>query len=340
MLRIFRRLAAAKAARPRLTWHGVTTLRNDKTGRDEFYFRDQDVIRLEVRIPGDHRIRGGTADFVVTGRNRRGNLTPPLRVKTVCGVPLSGDGTHAELAWNLADRAQLERWAFATIRVRVRLRDREGRRRAGTSWSPPVRHSTRVAGFYGFGPTGELFSNAEIRRLARAVGGVPVRRRAPAALRRLARQVPPSGAGPALRLFGYSLGGEAAVKLAHLLARRGAPVELLVAIDPVVLSGAPLRVPANVRRAASWFQRNGGRLFFLVGRAGRGVPLAAADPAVTRVENLEFSRLPSGLPAMHEDMPFVVSDRLRSVLATEFGTKDEISDPGTGPALAVVAVEP
>jgi hypothetical protein len=113
-----------------------------------------------------------------------------------------------------------------------------------------------------------------------------------------------------MRLFGYSLGGHAAVELARLLGQRGVGVDLLIAIDPVVLSGAPLVIPLNVRRAVSWYQRNGGRLFFLRGRTGCGVPITAEDPAATLVENSDLSRLPSGLPTMHEDMPFLVSRRL------------------------------
>ncbi len=317
----FKRRATAKTRplRVRLRWRDAeVSVHRGVGGEEEFYLRDGAIVRLQAQLDAGCRLPGGTVDFVITARHPRGNLTPALPVAQITGVPLSGDGAHAEISWGLRDRATLERWAFSTFRFAVRVRDRAGRRvlqMRPLPTSPPLRHYASVAGLYGFGPTGEVFSNAEIRRLARASGGVPLRRRAAAALRRLARQVPPGE--PGVRLFGYSLGGQAAVELARLLGERGVAVALLLAIDPVVLSGEPLVVPANVRRAVSWFQRNGGRLFFLRGRAGRGVPVAAADPEMTQVENLDVSRLPSGLPTMHEDMPFLVSERLLAALGAE-----------------------
>lgn len=317
-----RRVAAARQPlRVRLGWRDVEVATHGRVVGDEgeFYLRDGAIVRLQAQLDAGCRLPGGTVDFLVTARNPRGNLTPVLPVAQIIGVPLSGDGAHAEIPWGLRDRAALERWAFSTFRFTVRVKDRAGRRVLAARplpSSPPLRHYASVAGLYGFGPTGEIFSNAEIRRLARLAGGVPLRRRAPAALRRLAAQMPP-GREPGVQLFGYSLGGHAAVELARLAGERGVAIELLIAIDPVVLSGKPLVVPTNVRRAVSWYQRNGGRLFFLRGRTGCGVPLAAADPMATQVENFDVSRLPSGLPTMHEDMPFLVSERLLAALGVE-----------------------
>jgi hypothetical protein len=315
----FQRRTTRRPGRVQLRWLGAETLAGEPRPGADFYFRDGAVVRLQVRLEAGGRLPGGLVDFVITARNPRGNLTPPLPVARIDGVPLSGDGTGAEIRWGLSDRKEWERWAFATFRFTVRLRDRSGRRvLVGPSpKSARLRHFATVAGLYGFGPTGEIFSNAEIRRLARAAGGVPVRRRAAAALRRLAAQVPVIPGDPGVSLFGYSLGGHAAVELARALGERGVVVAALFLIDPVVLSGVPLVIPANVRRAVSWFQSNGGRWFFLRGRAGRGVNISAENPRATVVENHEVSRLPSGLPTMHEDMPFLVADRLLAELGVE-----------------------
>ena len=326
---LFPRHATCRPGRVRLLWLDAERPAGESRESADFHFRDHAIVRLQVRLEAGGRVPGGVVDFVITARNPGGNLTPPLRVARINDVPLSGAGTCAAIRWGLHDRKTLERWAFSTFRFTVRLRDRFGRR-VSVRLSPKsarLRHFTTVAGLYGFGPTGEIFSNAEIRRLARAAAGVPVRRRAATALRRMAAQVPVIPGDPGVRLFGYSLGGRAAVDWARMLGERGVAVDCLLLIDPVVLSGFPLRIPANVRRAVSWFQRNGGRLFFLRGRAGRGVVISAENPEATVIENHEVSQLPSGLPTMHEDMPFLVADRLLAELGVERAGNSSGLDP-------------
>ena len=75
-------------------------------------------------------------------------------------------------------------------------------------------------------------------------------------------------------VYGQSLGGMAAVRLARLLEADGVAVELLVLIDSVGWQDD--LVPANVRRVANLYQDDG--------RVIRGEhPLRAADPAATRI---------------------------------------------------------
>jgi hypothetical protein len=66
---------------------------------------------------------------------------------------------------------------------------------------------------------------------------------------------PEERASARLILYGQSFGGAAVVKLARQLDKLGVPVLLEVQIDSVGRGDA--RIPPNVARAASLFQRNG-----------------------------------------------------------------------------------
>ena len=83
-----------------------------------------------------------------------------------------------------------------------------------------------------------------------------------------------------LILYGQSFGGAAVVKLARQLDKLGVPVLLTVQIDSVGRGDA--RIPPNVARAASLFQRNG---LLISGEA----PIVAEDPLKTTIlGNFEF----------------------------------------------------
>lgn len=83
-----------------------------------------------------------------------------------------------------------------------------------------------------------------------------------------------------LILYGQSFGGAAVVKLARQLYELQVPVLLTVQIDSVGRGDA--RIPPNVARAASLFQRNG---FLISGEA----PIVAEDPLKTAIlGNFEF----------------------------------------------------
>ncbi len=263
----------------------------------EASFKDREPVCACVDLP----VGWTAAEFAVFARHPRGTWT---RWRTVATLDWGSE-------WSLRDDGKFSRWAFADFRFETTISDGQQtlRLRSGIA-----RHYARTVGFYGFGPVGERWSNAEIRRMAREIGGVTVRPRDPVALRRLARCVPPGEQG--IRLFGYSLGGRAAVRLARWLERRGVGVELLVGIDPVDLAARVLTVPPNVRRAVSFYQRNGARIFLLPGPAGRGLAFEAAS-AQTTVENhrLETWRPTSRqTPVMHEDMPRAVREELTTLL--------------------------
>lgn len=75
-------------------------------------------------------------------------------------------------------------------------------------------------------------------------------------------------------LFGQSLGGRAALRLARTLNGLGVGVRLAAVVD--AYGRDPYTVPPNVRAAANWFQRD--HLFI------RGAPLLRAeDPGRTRI---------------------------------------------------------
>jgi pimeloyl-ACP methyl ester carboxylesterase len=75
-------------------------------------------------------------------------------------------------------------------------------------------------------------------------------------------------------LFGQSLGGRAALRLARTLEGWGVGVRLVAVVD--AYGKDPYTVPPNVRAAANWFQRD--HLFI------KGAPLLRAeDPARTRI---------------------------------------------------------
>jgi hypothetical protein len=83
-----------------------------------------------------------------------------------------------------------------------------------------------------------------------------------------------------LILYGQSFGGAAVVKLARQLDKLGVPVLLTVQIDSVGRGDG--RIPPNVARAASLFQRNG---VLISGEA----PIVAEDPLKTTIlGNFEF----------------------------------------------------
>ncbi len=276
------------------------------------FFRDRESVRACVNLP----VGWSGADLIVSARHPRGTWTRWCTVDTLDGV---GE-------WSLRDDELFCRWAFADFRFETTVSD--GRQTLRLR-SDIARHYARTVGFYGFGPVGERWSNAEVRRVARETGGAAVRPRDPVALRRLARCVPPGERG--MRLFGYSLGGRAAVRLARWLERRGVGVELLVGIDPVDLAARTLIVPPNVRRAVSFYQRNGARIFLLPGPAGRGLAFTAAG-AQTTVENhlLEMWRSASGqAPVMHEDMPRAAREELTALLLSERGYMHRFVDTNT-----------
>ena len=75
-------------------------------------------------------------------------------------------------------------------------------------------------------------------------------------------------------VFGQSLGGRAALRLAWTLNGWGVGVRLVAIVD--AYGKDPYRVPPNVQAAANWFQRD--HLFI------KGAPLLRAeDPARTRI---------------------------------------------------------
>ena len=277
------------------------------------FFKDRETVRLCVIPSGQwwQQSHAGTeGEFVIAARHPRGRWTPWRAVETIRGIVATAGGVLTA-EWKLGGWEQLDRWAFADFRFEAIIRDGTQTR---CLCSGVLRHHAGTVGFYGFGPVGERWSNAEVRRMAREVGGVAIRARGPWALRRLARQVPPGERG--MRLFGYSLGGRAAVRLSRWLHRRGIGVELLVGIDPVDLAARTLAVPPNVRRAVSFYQRNGARLPLLFGPAGRGLTFTAAGVETT-VENHCVDDLRTGAaqwPVTHEDMPLALKTDVESLL--------------------------
>ncbi|HKX00483.1 MAG TPA: hypothetical protein VJN43_22280 [Bryobacteraceae bacterium] len=85
---------------------------------------------------------------------------------------------------------------------------------------------------------------------------------------------PEERAGARIVLYGQSLGGGAAVKLARDLAALNIPVMLTVQVDSV--GHADGVIPANVHAAANLFQHDGPPIM------GRG-SIRAADPSRTRI---------------------------------------------------------
>jgi thioesterase domain-containing protein len=77
----------------------------------------------------------------------------------------------------------------------------------------------------------------------------------PKALIEMAIAIEPEDVFGPFDLYGQSFGGAAVVKLARQLDKLGVPVLLTVQIDSVGRGDA--RIPPNVARAASLFQRNG-----------------------------------------------------------------------------------
>ena len=86
--------------------------------------------------------------------------------------------------------------------------------------------------------------------------------------------------GP-LVLAGHSMGGDDQIRVAQLLARDNIAVDLLILIDP----NAPPVVPANVKRCVNFYKSQPGRDAVPI---FRGVPVRVADPARTRVANIDL----------------------------------------------------
>lgn len=85
--------------------------------------------------------------------------------------------------------------------------------------------------------------------------------------------------GPII-LVGHSLGANEQIKVADELAIEHIPVTLLITVD----AGLPLKIPDNVHQVLNLYQPTIDPVF-------KGVPLQAADPKLTYVENLNVSTI-------------------------------------------------
>ena len=85
--------------------------------------------------------------------------------------------------------------------------------------------------------------------------------------------------GPII-LVGHSLGANEQIKVADELAMAHIPVTLLITVD----AGLPLKIPDNVEEVLNLYQPTIDPVF-------KGVPLTAADPKATSVENLNVSTI-------------------------------------------------
>ena len=293
-------LLETAAQPPRALWASAGA--GDGSWQPRAFFKDRETVRLCVILsdPSWGRSHAGTeAEFVISARHPRGRWIPWRTVEKLPKIAVNAEDVLM-VEWRLKDWEWLNRWAFADFRFEAIIRHGAETRRV---CSGVLRHHASTVGFYGFGPVGERWSNAGVRRMAREIGGVAIKARGAWALQRLARQVPTEERGT--RLYGYSLGGRAAVRLARWLHRRGIVVELLVGIDPVDLAAGTLILPPNVRRAVSFYQRHGARLPLLFGPAGRGLTFTAAGPETTvENRNVDDRRIGAGnWPVTHEDMP-------------------------------------
>ena len=88
------------------------------------------------------------------------------------------------------------------------------------------------------------------------------------------RLEPEEAAQGSVIIYGQSLGGRAALRLARKLNRWGVPVPLLIAVDS--FGRDSYEVPPNVRRAANYYQREH---LYIKGAE----ELRAADPAKTQI---------------------------------------------------------
>jgi hypothetical protein len=86
--------------------------------------------------------------------------------------------------------------------------------------------------------------------------------------------------GP-LVLGGHSMGADDQIRVAQELHRSGVAVDLLLLIDP----NAPPVIPPNVKRCVNFYKSQPGRDALPI---FRGVRVRAADPARTRVENIDL----------------------------------------------------
>ncbi|QSR85101.1 hypothetical protein [Methylacidimicrobium sp. B4] len=154
--------------------------------------------------------------------------------------------------------------------------------------------------FHGVGPAGPGWANFLLVEAARRAGATVfppgVGWILPLFFSRLSRKP------EAVFLFGYSRGGVSAVRLARFFVEEGIRVALLYLIDPVVIRGGALSLPASVERTFCCRQRNGARLWLLPGRLGRGAPCRSGRPAEPGLEEEEALCFPDGRPVYHEDM--------------------------------------
>jgi len=91
-----------------------------------------------------------------------------------------------------------------------------------------------------------------------------------------------------INIYGYSRGGVGALELAEKLNRAGIPVDNLILVDPVTVTGnrGGLNVPSNVKNAESHYQRG-----------KRDGPLDFPGTPINQGRNLGYPHIP------HQEMP-------------------------------------
>ena len=82
-------------------------------------------------------------------------------------------------------------------------------------------------------------------------------------------------------LVGHSLGADDEITVARSLHTAGVPVELLITLDPV----NPAKIPSNVKRVVNIYKPHAFDALPMM----RGVPVAADDPQMTIVENINLN---------------------------------------------------
>ena len=134
-------------------------------------------------------------------------------------------------------------------------------------------------------------------------------------------------------LYGHSMGAAAVVKLARELHELGVPVRLTIQVDSVGTGDRD--IPANVVRAANFYQRNG---LFLRGESN----IRAEDPkATTIIGNFKFdykakkvdlsgvNRAERVFGGAHTKMEFDknVWDAVEALILTEIGSRETPAPP-------------